>query len=141
MVTQALALMVEAFNRNRDAFIDTTLTELAAEVPELHDPSMQRLLAASATENVVLALDVLSNGIDPHTVAPPSGAVAYTHRAVQHGIPLSALLRAYRFGQMRLLNACFAELPAMSAAETAATLIEAINVSKLLHRPLSRQSA
>lgn len=82
MGTQALALMVEAFNRNRDAFIETILTELAGEIPELDDPSLQRLLAASATQNVVQVLDVLSNGIDPHTATPPSGAVAYTQRAV-----------------------------------------------------------
>src|SRR5271166_4287614 len=104
MGTQPLALMVEAFNRNRNAFIETLLTELAAEVPELDDPSLQRLLAASATQNVVQVLDVLSNAIDPHTATPPSGAVAYTQRAVQQGIPLSAILRAYRYGQMRLLN-------------------------------------
>ena len=133
MGTQALAQMAEAFNHNRDAFISTTLTELATEVPELDDPSLQRLLAASATQNVVLVPDVLSNAIDPHTVTPPSGAIAYTQRAVQQGIPLSAILRAYRYGQMRLLNACFAELPAMSSAETAATLIEAMNVSGVLH--------
>jgi hypothetical protein len=139
MGTQALAQMVEAFNRDRDAFIATTLTELAAEIPELDDPSMQRLLGASATQNVALVLDVLSNAIDPHTVTPPSGAVAYTQRAVQHSIPLSAILRAYRFGQMRLLNACFAELPAMSSAETAATLIEAMNVSGVLHDRVTEQ--
>ena len=139
MGTQPLALMVEAFNRNRNAFIKTLLTELAAEVPELDDPSLQRLLAASATQNVVQVLDVLSNAIDPHTATPPSGAVAYTQRAVQQGIPLSAILRAYRFGQMRLLNACFAELPEMSSAETAATLIEAMNVSGVLHDRVTEQ--
>ncbi|HTQ17147.1 PucR family transcriptional regulator [Mycobacterium sp.] len=141
MSTQALARMAEAFNRTRDKFIATTLAELAHEVPALDDHSTRRLLTASATENVVLVVDVLSNGIDPNTVAPPGSAVAYAQRAAQHGIPLAAILRAYRFGQMRLLNACFAELPAMSAAETAATLIEAINVSNVLHDQLTEQIA
>jgi hypothetical protein len=139
MGTRALALMVEAFHPNRDAFIEAILTELAAEIPELDDPSLQRLLAASATQNVVQVLDVLSTGIDPYTATPPSGAVAYTQRAVQQGIPLSAILRAYRYGQMRLLNSCFAELPAMSSAETAAALIEAMNIAGVLHDRVTEQ--
>ena len=97
MSTQALARMAEAFNRTRDKFIATTLAELAHEVPALDDHSTRRLLTASATENVVLVVDVLSNGIDPNTVAPPGSAVAYAQRAAQHGIPLAAILRAYRF--------------------------------------------
>lgn len=40
---------------------------------------------------------------------------------------------------MRLLNACFAELPAMSSAETAATLIEAMNISGVLHDRVTEQ--
>ncbi|RUP26184.1 MAG: hypothetical protein EKK51_30765 [Mycolicibacterium sp.] len=141
MNTEALVQMVEAFSRRRDAYIADALNALRVEVPALVDPTLWRLLVATTTENVLLFLDVLANGIDPQTVMPPSSSIAHTKGAVRHGIPLSDLLRAYRFGQKRLLNECFKELPSISAADTAETVIAAMNISAALHDRVTEQIA
>lgn len=41
---------------------------------------------------------------------PPSAAFEYSRRLAQRGVPVNALVRAYRLGQDQLLKSCFAEI-------------------------------
>ncbi|EFQ82238.1 hypothetical protein HMPREF0063_12603 [Aeromicrobium marinum DSM 15272] len=91
----------------RDLF-DLTLVEIA----ELdHDERLRGLLEASITENIVTALNYLERGPEPGDLDAPTAALAYARILAQRGVPLSALIRAYRLGHTRFLDAALAVLP------------------------------
>jgi DNA-binding PucR family transcriptional regulator len=73
--------------------------QMLRDIPQLvADKPLEDLLKASVTANVMAALDTLASGPDPDLEAP-AAAVEYARRLAQRGIPISALLRAYRLGQ------------------------------------------
>lgn len=90
---------------------DVTLAmrdELALRVHELDgDPVLLELLAASIEGNVVNILRALQHGIDNDRQEPPTAAVEYARRLAQRGVPVNALVRAYRLGQQFLLRLAF----------------------------------
>lgn len=107
-------------------------TELVAELvegfaatiaPLQHDDQMRQLLAASTESNVIAILHVLEHGIDPHIVEPPPAAAQYARRLAQQGIPLSALLRAYRIGLADFVELMLGEINADPAAEPKAVAV------------------
>ena len=73
--------------------------EMVGEVPGLAEGVLEELLAASVTANVRTALDVFEQGLERASIEAPPAAVEYAHRLAQRGVPISALLRAYRLGQ------------------------------------------
>jgi DNA-binding PucR family transcriptional regulator len=81
------------------------LERLVTEIPELRgDDAVQELLAASARQNVATGLDVLAHGIDVAPLEPPAAAAEYARRLAQRGVPIEALLRAYRIGHSTFLQ-------------------------------------
>lgn len=128
MGSQALAAVIEYFVRDKDAFIAGVIAEILAAVPELSDPSFHEIVAVNATESLDLFLDVLANGLDPQSISPSSLAIANVERAVTDGVPLTAILRAYRVGHGRMLSACLAQMPA-GAPGAAEAMIEVVNLS------------
>lgn len=106
--------------RRHIAAVATALTErlsdvslamrdlLALRVPELDgDPVLLELLAASIEGNVVNILGALQHEIDNSRQEPPTAAIEYARRLAQRGIPVNALVRAYRLGQQFLLTQAF----------------------------------
>jgi len=84
---------------------------LVGEIPALRDePRVVSLLGASVAENVSTLLHVVEHGIDPGRVEAPAAAIEYARRLAQRGVPMLALVRAYRIGQARFLRFCFEEL-------------------------------
>jgi DNA-binding PucR family transcriptional regulator len=71
---------------------------------------MLTLLEASVAENVSTMLHILQHGIDLERVRAPAAAEEYARRLAQHGVPVAALLRAYRIGSARFEEWCLAEL-------------------------------
>lgn len=128
MGSEALAAIIAYFARDKDAFVKGVIAEILAAVPELSDPSFHQIVAVNATESLDLFLDVLANGIDPQTISPSSLAIANVERAVTDGVPLSAVLKAYRIGHGLMLSACLAEMPA-TAPGVAEAMIEVVNLS------------
>jgi hypothetical protein len=55
-------------------------------------------------------LHILQHGIDLEHVRAPAAAEEYARRLAQHGVPVAALLRAYRIGSARFEECCLAEL-------------------------------
>ncbi|WP_433029928.1 hypothetical protein [Actinomycetospora sp. CA-053990] len=83
---------------------------LATRIDELRgDPALRDLLGASVEGNVETILHVLRHDLDPRGVEPPAAAVAYAERLAQRGVPVNALIRAYRVGQAHLMEWAFAE--------------------------------
>jgi hypothetical protein len=84
---------------------------IVREIPQLHtDGRVLALLEASVAENVATVLHILQHGIDLDRVHAPAAAEQYARRLAQHGIPMAALLRAYRIGSTRFQHWCLQEL-------------------------------
>jgi hypothetical protein len=89
----------------------TLRTALSEEITELDgDPRLVELLGASVEGNVDTILHMLQHAIAPRNLEAPSAAVEYTRRLAQRGVPVNALLRAYRLGQDHLLKVIFEEI-------------------------------
>ena len=81
---------------------------LALRVHELDgDPVLLELLAARIEGNVVNILRALQHDIDNDRQEPPTAAIEYARRLAQRGVPVNALVRAYRLGQQFLLSQAF----------------------------------
>jgi hypothetical protein len=74
------------------------------------DKRILTLLEASVGENVATMLHILQHGIDLDNVRAPTAAEEYARRLAQRGVPLAALLRAYRIGSARFQDRCLEEL-------------------------------
>jgi DNA-binding PucR family transcriptional regulator len=84
---------------------------IVQEIPHLHnDKRMLALLEASVAENVATVLHILQHGIDLEKVNAPAAAEEYARRLAQRGVPVAALLRAYRIGSARFEDWCLQEL-------------------------------
>ena len=84
---------------------------IVREIPELrNDKQVLALLEASVAGNVSTILHVLQHDIDLAKVRAPAAAEEYARRLAQRGIPMTALLRAYRIGSARFEDWCLQEL-------------------------------
>ena len=84
---------------------------IVREIPELgNDTRVLALLEASVAENVATVLHVLQHGIDLEKVHVPAAAEEYARRLAQRGVPMAALLRAYRIGSTQFQDWCLQEL-------------------------------
>ncbi len=96
----------------RAAELSTDIYDLIVrEIPQLRaDSRVLTLLEASVGENVATLLHVLQHGIDIDHVRVPAAAEEYARRLAQRGVPIAALLRAYRIGSARFQDWCLQEL-------------------------------
>jgi hypothetical protein len=86
------------------------------EIPQLNDDKpLVVLLASSVDSNVGTCLQILQHQIDLAAVQAPASAMEYARRLAQRGMPLTALLRAYRIG-----HTCFSDWLLKELAEHAA---------------------
>jgi hypothetical protein len=125
-----VVLAARVMQARRDEFIARLVATTEAEIALLeHDESLRGLLEASITENIVTALHVIINRIDPQTVDAPASAVSYARRLAQRDVPLSALLRAYRLGQSQSFDLVLGEAVRLGLPDTAGTVITLVNLS------------
>jgi PucR C-terminal helix-turn-helix domain/GGDEF-like domain len=88
-------------------------------IPELRgDARVIELLGASVEGNVELLLNALRYAIPVERVEPPTAALEYARRLAQHGVPVNALVRAYRLGQRQMNEIVFAEVRAIEIPES-----------------------
>jgi hypothetical protein len=116
------------------AAVEARLLELAREIwelltkdiPELRgDDIVEQLLFASVEENVATLLHVFERGTAPDEVDAPAAAVEYAKRLAQRGVPIAALVRAYRVGHGRFLQRCLDEIVARSTDAGVASAVTA----------------
>jgi hypothetical protein len=100
--------IVERLLETRETFIGALIGEMRARIPELdHDAAIVRLLEASVSENVVGGVNSLIHDVDAGSVDAPDSALAYARALARNGVPLSALIRAYRVGHARFTDLVF----------------------------------
>ena len=101
---------------------------LEDQIPELRgDAALVELLGTSVEGNVDTILYSLRYDIAVERVEAPTAALEYARRLAQHGVPVNALVRAYRLGQRRMNEMVFAELREIDIPESArVAIIEAI---------------
>lgn len=101
---------------------------LEDQIPELPgDAALVELLGTSVVGNVDTLLHALRYDIAVERVEAPTAALEYARRLAQHGVPVNALVRAYRLGQRQMNEMVFAELRAIDIAESMrVAVIEAI---------------
>ena len=104
---------------------------LENEIPELGgDRRVMELLGPSVEGNVETLLNALRYAIPVELVAVPVAAMEYARRLAQYGIPLNALVRAYRIGQHMMNELVFAEVRAIDIPDPARyTVLEAIGAT------------
>ncbi|MEU6356145.1 SpoIIE family protein phosphatase [Streptomyces sp. NPDC047072] len=88
---------------------------LRREVPELWAaPDLARMTSENIAEHVVGVLTGLELGIEPGDIEPPPAEVERARQLAQHGVPVTALLRAHRLGQGVVLDRLLAEIPRLT---------------------------
>jgi DNA-binding PucR family transcriptional regulator len=84
-----------------DELGDEMTTRLVEAIPELArstDPDFRTSLVLSCQSNLAAVFELLRNASPLGDVKPPEEAIAWSHELVHRGVPLPALLRAYRLG-------------------------------------------
>jgi DNA-binding PucR family transcriptional regulator len=104
---------------------------LEAEIPELRgDTRLIDLLGASIEGNVDTLLHAVRHGIPVERVEPPTAALEYARRLSQHGVPVNALVRAYRLGQRLMNENVFREVRGLEIpAEQRVAVLESITAT------------
>jgi len=118
---------------------------IVREIPLLRgDKRVLTLLEASVGENVATMLHILQHGIDLENVHAPAAAEEYARRLAQRGVPIAALLRAYRIGSARFQDWCLNELgrrtdsaPVVSAAGLRIAGVTAAYIDRVSEEVLS----
>ena len=93
-----------------------------SDIPELRgDARVIELLGASVEGNVDTVLHALRYDIAVERVEAPTAALEYARRLAQHGVPVNALVRAYRLGQRQMNELVFGEVRAIDIPESVGT--------------------
>jgi DNA-binding PucR family transcriptional regulator len=123
--------IAEIAGRLHDRLVDVSSAvrrSLEDQIPELRgDAALVELLGTSVESNVDTILHSLRYDIAVERVEAPTAALEYARRLAQRGVPVNALVRAYRLGQRRVNEQIFAELRAIDIPESMRVpVIEAI---------------
>jgi DNA-binding PucR family transcriptional regulator len=108
-VASALNEKLADVTRAMRDLLSTRIDELAG------DPRLVDLLGASIEGNIDNIFYSLQHGISVDRMEPPTAAIEYARRLAQRGVPVNALVRAYRLGQQNLLEGLFAQSAAREA--------------------------
>ncbi|OQR61483.1 phosphatase [Streptomyces maremycinicus] len=104
--------VVRELGSREDELIAEVERGLRRELPELwDDPDIARMAADNVAEHITAGLFGLEHAIEPRLIEPPSADVERARRLARHGIPLGAMLRAFRLGQAIVLDRLLAEIP------------------------------
>jgi len=110
-VARMVASAGAALNADLSGLTQQIRLRLSTEIEELKgDERILQLLGSSIEGNVDTILHILQHGIGMDQVEPPSAAIEYSRRLAQRGVPVNALVRAYRLGQDTLLQRSLGEV-------------------------------
>ena len=127
-VTSYVAEVASRLNGRAVALSSALRQSLEDQIPELRgDAALVELLGTSVEGNVDTVLHALRYDIAVERVEAPTAALEYARRLAQRGVPVNALVRAYRLGQRQINEVVFAELRVIDIPEAMRVeVIEAI---------------
>lgn len=104
IVIETAAAIIARLGTRLGDLTRTIYRTLTTEIPEIRgDPPVLELLGASIEGNLDTIFHALQYEISLDHVQPPTAALEYARRLAQRGVPVTALVRAYRLGQEQLL--------------------------------------
>lgn len=125
---ELLATIAAAYAPRARELADALVAKILEEQPELSgDQPLVDSLSASVLDNISAVLRVFEVRPERAAIPAPPAAIDYARRLAQRGVPISALLRAYRLGQAGFQQALIVEvanagLDSQTVADVAAEL-------------------
>ncbi|NKQ57722.1 ABC transporter substrate-binding protein [Amycolatopsis sp. K13G38] len=105
VVAAHLTTIGATLNDDLPALVQQLYARLVEEIEELRgDERLLRLMNSTIEGNLSTVLHLLQHGIEVDRVDVPATAIEYAHRLAQNGVPVQALVRAYRLGQDSFLQ-------------------------------------
>jgi hypothetical protein len=112
-VGAASALVIDHLMARHMAVSRTVQEALASDITHLRgDQELVRLLGASVAGNIETIFHALRHDISLDNILPPTAALEYARRVAQRGVPMDALVRAYRLGHALVIDAAAEEVNA-----------------------------
>ncbi|OBK78397.1 helix-turn-helix domain-containing protein [Mycobacterium sp. 1164985.4] len=110
-VREAAAVVMERLIGRQSEVSLAIEQRLVAEIEELKgDSGLVELLNASTGSNIGAVFHALRYEIPLENFAMPTAAMEYARRLAQRGVPMNALVRAYRLGHGLVLRAAVEEI-------------------------------
>jgi hypothetical protein len=104
-ISETSAVIMARLNDRLGEVTQAIQQRLATEIAELRDDSgVLELLGASVEGNVDTIFNALRYEIPIVNIEPPTAALEYARRMAQRGVPMNALVRAYRLGHELVLD-------------------------------------
>ena len=104
-ISKNSAVIVARLSDRLSEVAEAIQRRLANVIPELWDDSgVVELLGASVENNVDTVFHALRYEIPIANIEPPTAALEYARRMAQRGVPMNALVRAYRLGHEIVLE-------------------------------------
>lgn len=130
-VSRRVAETADRLHRRLPELAAVMHRSLEGQIPELRgDERITELLGASVEGNVDTVLRALRYDIAVERVEAPTAALEYARRLAQHGVPVNALVRAYRLGQRLMNELVFGEVRTLDIPEQMRyAVIEAITAT------------
>jgi DNA-binding PucR family transcriptional regulator len=105
-VAAASAVVMDGLIARQVSVSRTVQQTLASDITQLRgDPELVQLLGASVAGNVETIFYALRHDISLGNIEPPTAALEYARRVAQRGVPMDALVRAYRVGHALVIDA------------------------------------
>ncbi|GAS90876.1 PucR family transcriptional regulator [Mycolicibacterium brisbanense] len=112
-VAAASAVVMDSLIARQSAVSRSVQQALASDITQLRgDPELVQLLGASVAGNVETIFHALRHDISLGNIEPPTAALEYARRVAQRGVPMDALVRAYRLGHALVIDAASDEINA-----------------------------
>ncbi len=112
-VAAASTVVMDRLIARQGAVSHSVQQALASQITQLRgDRELVQLLGASVAGNVETIFNALRHDISLDNIEPPTAALEYARRVAQRGVPMDALVRAYRLGHSLVIDAASDEVNA-----------------------------
>ncbi|MDH6195303.1 DNA-binding PucR family transcriptional regulator [Mycobacterium frederiksbergense] len=110
-LNEAIAVVMTRLIKRQAEVVRAVQRHLASDIADLRgDPEILELMASSVEGNVDTIFHALRHNISLENIEAPTAALEYARRIAQRGVPMNALVRAYRLGHGMVLDVAAEEI-------------------------------